>query len=63
MEKAFESDPATIAQVVGWKEDPELFSRALASYQTAEGLRFLLVGVDGDLTEDMEMVDVFQKVC
>jgi hyaluronan synthase len=58
-----ESCPATMAQVVGWKEEPELFSRALESYQEAEGLRFLLLGVDGDSAEDMEMVDVFQKVC
>jgi hyaluronan synthase len=53
---------ATMAQVVGWKEEPELFSRALESYREAEGLRFLLVGVDGDSAEDMEMLDVFHKV-
>jgi hyaluronan synthase len=54
--------PDCIAVVVGYREDPELFGRALQSYKTAEGCRFTLVGVDGEQGPDMEMVQVFQKV-
>lgn len=51
-----------MATVVGYREDPELFARALESYKTAVECRFVLVGVDGDDTPDMEMVRVFQEV-
>ncbi|KAJ0122051.1 family 2 glycosyltransferase [Diaporthe amygdali] len=50
-----------MAAVVGWREDPELFSRALESYKTTEGCTFLLVGVDGDEADDQDMVDVFNQ--
>lgn len=51
-----------MAAVVGWREDPDLFSRALESYKATEGCTFLLVGVDGDEAEDQDMVDVFNQV-
>jgi len=51
-----------MATVVGYREDPELFARALESYKTSSTCRFVLVGVDGDGTPDMEMVRVFQEV-
>jgi hyaluronan synthase len=51
-----------MATIVGYREDPDLFTRALDSYKTAAECRFVLVGVDGDDTPDMEMVDVFQGV-
>ena len=51
-----------MAAVVGWREDPSLFTRALASYRQAKGCVFLLVGIDGNETQDQEMVDVFDKV-
>lgn len=51
-----------VAAVVGWKEDPSLFHRALKSYSLAQGCAFLLVGVDGDGPEDQDMVDVFNEV-
>ena len=51
-----------MAAIVGYREDPELFARALDSYKTAAECRFVLVGVDGDDTPDMEMVRVFQEV-
>jgi hyaluronan synthase len=51
-----------MAAIVGYREDPELFARALDSYKTAAECRFVLVGVDGDETPDMEMVRVFQEV-
>lgn len=54
--------PECMAAVVGYREDPELFARALESYRTAEGCRFVLAGVDGDQAPDMEMVQVFRKV-
>lgn len=50
-----------MAAVVGWREDPDLFSRALESYKATEGCTFLLVGVDGDEAEDQDMVDVFNQ--
>lgn len=52
-----------IAAVVGWREDPALFTRALESYRTAKACTFLLVGIDGDEDADQDMVDVFHKVC
>lgn len=51
-----------MAAVVGWREDPDLFHRALSSYSTAQGCVFLLVGVDGDGPEDEDMVKVFNEV-
>ncbi|KAL1851677.1 hypothetical protein Daus18300_012486 [Diaporthe australafricana] len=50
-----------MAAVVGWREDPDLFSRALESYKTTEGCTFLLVGVDGDEIDDQDMVDLFKQ--
>ncbi len=51
-----------MAAVVGWREDPALFTRALESYQRTRGCVFLLVGIDGDEVEDRDMVDVFDMV-
>lgn len=51
-----------MAAIVGYREDPELFARALDSYKLAAECRFILVGVDGDDVPDMEMVRVFQNV-
>ncbi|KAB8074414.1 hypothetical protein BDV29DRAFT_173703 [Aspergillus leporis] len=53
--------PECMAVVVGYREDPELFRRALDSYKRADGCRFLLIGVDGDEKPDMDMVRVFQE--
>ncbi|RAL68031.1 hypothetical protein DID88_008754 [Monilinia fructigena] len=52
----------SIAAIVGYREDPELFTRALKSYLDAEHCRFILVSIDGDDTEDQEMINVFKKV-
>ncbi|PYH99076.1 hypothetical protein BO71DRAFT_405634 [Aspergillus ellipticus CBS 707.79] len=54
--------PDCMAAVVGYREDPELWARALESYNSAEGCRFVLTGIDGNEEADMEMVRVFQKV-
>lgn len=51
-----------MAAIVGYREDLALFVRALESYKDAAECRFVLVGVDGDDTPDMEMVRVFQQV-
>ncbi|KAJ5888203.1 hyaluronan synthase [Penicillium taxi] len=51
-----------MAAIVGYREDPELFSRALDSYKGVAECRFLLVGVDGNEQPDMEMVRVFKQV-
>ncbi|KAH7324795.1 hypothetical protein B0I35DRAFT_348183 [Stachybotrys elegans] len=51
-----------MAAVVGWREDPSLFTRALESYKYASGCRFVLVGIDGDDAQDEEMMNVFNQV-
>lgn len=51
-----------IAAIVGHREDPELFTRALESYKAARGYAFMIVGIDGDDAEDQDMTDVFNKV-
>ncbi|KAJ5232216.1 hypothetical protein N7468_005172 [Penicillium chermesinum] len=51
-----------MAAIVGYREDPELFARALGSYKSVKECRFVLVGVDGNEVPDMEMVQVFQNV-
>ena len=69
LEKAMHTLPNTgmspdcMAAIVGYREDPELFARALESYKFAAECRFVLIGVDGDQGPDMEMVRVFQQVC
>lgn len=52
----------SMAAIVGWREDPELWTKCLESYKTATGWRFLLAGIDGDDADDQDMVDIFKKV-
>lgn len=56
------SSTECMAAIVGYREDPDLFARALESYKNVKECRFVLVGVDGNDVPDMEMVQVFQKV-
>lgn len=51
-----------VAAVVGWREDPSLYARALDSYKSASTCVFLLAGIDGDEEEDQEMVKTFSRV-
>ncbi|GLA53099.1 hyaluronan synthase 3 [Aspergillus niger] len=51
-----------VAAVVGYREEPTLWKRALESYSQAQNCRFLLICIDGDAEEDREMVEVFQDV-
>ncbi len=51
-----------LAAVVGWREDPTLYRRALESYKASTTCVFLLAGIDGDEAQDQEMVDVFNRV-
>ncbi|CAG9992226.1 unnamed protein product [Clonostachys byssicola] len=51
-----------LAAIVGWREDPSLFTRALESYRTTQNCAFVLVGIDGNEAEDMDMVHVFNNV-
>jgi hyaluronan synthase len=51
-----------IAAIVGYREDPVIFTKALESYLDAEGCDFVLTCIDGNEAEDQVMVDVFQKV-
>lgn len=52
----------TMAAIVGWREDPNLWARCLESYKTARGCKFVLAGVDGHDEDDQEMIEIFQKV-
>ncbi|KAJ4397285.1 hypothetical protein N0V93_001509 [Gnomoniopsis smithogilvyi] len=52
----------TLAAIVGWREDPDLWARCLESYKTTQGCKFLLAGIDGNEPDDLEMVEVFKKV-
>ncbi|KAF2758837.1 hyaluronan synthase [Pseudovirgaria hyperparasitica] len=63
-EKSFAADRNLdcLAAVVGYREDPAIFTKALQSYITADNCRFVLACVDGDGDEDQEMVNVFSKV-
>jgi hyaluronan synthase len=51
-----------IAAVVGYREDPSIFTKALESYSNTKGCRFVLIGIDGNGAKDQVMVDIFQKV-
>ncbi|CAN9129700.1 unnamed protein product [Alternaria alternata] len=51
-----------IAAIVGYREDPVIFTKALESYKDAEGCQFVLTCIDGNEPEDQVMVDVFRKV-
>lgn len=51
-----------MAAVVGWREDPSLYARALQSYKSAKTCTFFLAGIDGDEAEDQDMVNVFCQV-
>ncbi|KAJ5908321.1 hypothetical protein N7495_001003, partial [Penicillium taxi] len=51
----------SMALIVGYREDSELFARALKSYDTVAECRFILVGVDGDDAPDLEMIRVFKQ--
>ncbi len=64
---ALESQPLPaklecLAAVVGWREDPALYARALESYKSSRTCAFLIAGIDGDEAPDQDMVDVFTKV-
>jgi hyaluronan synthase len=51
-----------LAAIVGWREDPSLYQRALESYKSTQGCAFVLAGIDGDEADDMDMVRVFNYV-
>ncbi|KAI0470583.1 hyaluronan synthase [Xylariaceae sp. FL0804] len=63
-DRSFASDRRLdcLAAVVGYREDPAIFKRALESYIDADNCRFVLASVDGDAPEDQEMVNVFSRV-
>ncbi|KAH6613120.1 hypothetical protein C7974DRAFT_368899, partial [Boeremia exigua] len=51
-----------IAAIVGYREDPDIFKKALESYLDAEGCQFVLTCIDGNEPKDDDMVDIFRKV-
>ena len=60
------SNPANnarcMASVVGYREEPGLFSKCLESYRNCPGLEIMLIGIDGDGPQDMEMANIARKV-
>ena len=52
-----------MASVVGYREEPALFTRCLESYLNCPGLEIMLVGIDGNDAQDMEMANIARKVC
>ncbi|KAL2115283.1 hypothetical protein VTJ04DRAFT_10946 [Mycothermus thermophilus] len=56
------SEIRCMAAVVGWREDPLLYARALDSYKSARSCVFVIAGIDGDDPEDEDMVKIFNKV-
>jgi hyaluronan synthase len=52
-----------MASIVGYREEPGLFTKCLQSYRSSPGLEIMLVGIDGDQAEDMEMVRIAGEVC
>lgn len=51
-----------MASVVGYREEPGLFTKCLESYRDCPGLELLLVGIDGNKAQDMEMANIVRKV-
>ncbi|KAH7085975.1 hypothetical protein BKA63DRAFT_575370 [Paraphoma chrysanthemicola] len=51
-----------IAAIVGYREDPVIFTKALESYLDVKGCQFVLTCIDGNDPEDQKMVEIFQKV-
>ena len=51
-----------LASVVGYREEPGLFTQCLESYRDCPGLEILLVGIDGNENQDLEMAGVVRKV-
>jgi hyaluronan synthase len=51
-----------LASVVGYREESALFEKCLKSYYGTPGLKIMVVGVDGNESKDLEMVQVVQKV-
>lgn len=54
-------NPKVVASVVGYRESPDTFDRCLGSYLEA-GCTWLVVGIDGNQSEDEVMVRIFQQV-
>lgn len=51
-----------LASVVGYREDPTVFTKCMESYNGCIGLETLLVGIDGDEAQDVEMANIVRKV-
>jgi hyaluronan synthase len=62
-ERSSKFELGCIAAIVGYREDPAIFTKALESYMNVEGCQFVLTCIDGNEAEDQVMVDVFRKVC
>ena len=62
-DRSSELEYGCIAAIVGYREDPIIFTKALQSYKDAEGCQFVLTCIDGNEAEDQVMVEIFRKVC
>lgn len=52
-----------VASVVGWREDPHWYAQCLDSVATNWNCDVLIAGIDGNDSEDENMVDVFRTAC
>lgn len=60
---SFSSRHRVIATAVGWREDPVWYKKCLRSLAKNRNCELLIAGIDGNETEDEEMVDIFKLVC
>jgi hypothetical protein len=56
------SNQGFIASVVGYREEPILWKRTLKSYHDSMNVETVLLGIDGNGSEDLEMVDAVIEV-
>ncbi|EKG21103.1 hypothetical protein MPH_01588 [Macrophomina phaseolina MS6] len=51
-----------LISIVGYREEEKLFRKCLETYKTCTGVTTIMVGIDGNESEDMEMVRAVQTV-
>ena len=51
-----------LASVVGYREEPTVFRKCLQSYYRSPGLEVIVIGIDGDQSEDLLMVEIAEEV-
>jgi len=54
---------SAIGCVVGWREDPAIFSDCLKNLKKSDCISGIVVGIAGDSAEDREMMHICREVC